>query len=739
MESMYPYVETLKVAAAYVVLLYVWPNILFRRVLRERGLTFRFLFSAVIQPVLISTVVLGLGLLHLLNIWIIRMLFWGPLAASLLDAFRRWHGQTVRVRLPIRSLLSGSYGWKLFFSRVAEALIQRWKRYWRRYRDRGVEYLVLAAVLLFGMAFFLNGPFRHYSFGCNDQYTHFEWTEALLRGEIFSDGVYPQGMHCFLYALHGLFGVNLYSCVLFLAGIHNSTSLLLAAYCLFKELFHSRHTPLLALAAWVAFNGVGPTVLEALNRLSWTLPQEFGLYLVFLCPLFLLRYFRQREKPAPWYQNEHLLFLAVSVAGAVSTHYYVLIMAFFLSLAVILVYHREWRPGKPLLQPVISALYGLELGALPMLAAFATGTPLQVSLLWGLSVAQGTGGTSSAAAAAEQELYANPNLPERVAAFLRALNTYAHTQLFGTRTIWTLLLIFLVPALLVLCWCAGRREKPRESGLLYALLPLGCVFFFFLSAAPYVGLPKLIAIDRTEAVTQILVFGLALVPLDVLLTQANRVRGKELPRGLIAAGCLVLYLFAYQMDHQRTLWWLHRYNAAVTVTEQIMDYYPEGSYHIVSMYDEAFQAGRENHEDLFTFLQNVMDLEYSLPREYIFLYVEKRPIMREQPHFLASPRWLARNNSEVVTEAEVYSQCPDILHTDISEKLLEEEREPILKYNYNDLNTRAVLCAKAFQWYQGFAKVYPAETNIYYEDDDLICYVIHQNPKAPLDLTQGRR
>ena len=31
-------------------------------------------------------------------------------------------------------------------------------------------------------------------------------------------------------------------------------------------------------------------------------------------------------------------------------------------------------------------------------------------------------------------------------------------------------------------------------------------------------------------------------------------------------------------------------------------------------------------------------------------------------------------------------------------------------------------------------RVYPTDSNVYYEDEDFICYVIHQNPEAPLDL-----
>ncbi len=749
-KNLYPYVETLKVGAAYAALLYIWPSIVFRKLLRGKGLTFRFLFCSIVQPVLISTAVLGLGLIHLLHFGVVRVLFWGALAAPLLVACCR--EKRVPVRLPLRALLAGHYGWKLFFCRAADELARRWQRLWQRFRQRyagkTAEYLVLAGILLFGMAFFLNGAFQDYSFGCFDQYTHYRWTENLLAGDIFTWGVYPEGMHCFLYALHVLFGVKLHSCVLFLAGIHNSTSFLLAAYCLLNALFRSRHTTLLVLTAWLAFDGIGPVALEAFTRMTWTLPQEFGHYLILACPLLLLRYCRERCKPVQWYRDENLLLLAVGIANAVSMHFYVLILAACACVPVVFAYWWELFPPRRMLPPIAAGLYGAELGLLPMLIACAVGFPLEGSLLWGFNTLRGASGDSirnRIAAAAPKEVHVS--LWERLSAPLKGFYENGYVPLFGDYAAWMLLLSLLVPALLLACWYARRRGRLREGALPartakgYLILALGCMVFILLFAAPYIGLPELVVIDRTLAITQLLAFGLVAVPVDFLLARASSLRGKPLPRGLMATGCLCLYLAAYMTDfHQCTYWWLRRYNAAVTVTDQVMNHYQEGEYCIVSMWDEAYQAGSGNHEELLTFLQNTEGPTYSLPAEYIFLYVEKRPLRRGQVHFLTAPGWLAQENYEVFEGLWNQSQCPEIQYTEISEELAEKEipYDPTIRNNYDDLATRAVLCAKAYAWYQGFLKAYPAETHTYYEDDEFICYVIHQDPSAPLELAQKK-
>ncbi len=744
MENLYPYVETLKVGAAYAALLYIWPSIVFRKLLRGKGLTFRFLFCSIVQPVLISTAVLGLGLVHLLHFGVVRVLFWGALAAPLLAACCR--EKRVPVRLPLRALLAGHYGWKLFFCRAVDGLARRWQRFRQRYAGKAAEYLVLAGILLFGMAFFLNGAFQDYSFGCFDQYTHYRWTENLLAGDIFAWGVYPEGMHCFLYALHVLFGVKLHSCVLFLAGLHNSTSFLLAAYCLLNALFRSRHTTLLVLTAWLAFDGIGPAALEAFTRMTWTLPQEFGHYLVLACPLLLLRYCRERCKPVQWYRDENLLLLAVGIANAVSMHFYVLILVACACVPVVFAYWRELLPPRRMLPPIAAGLYGAELGLLPMLIACAVGFPLEGSLLWGFNTLRGASGDSirnRIAAAAPKEVHVS--LWERLSAPLKGFYENGYVPLFGDYAAWMLLLSLLVPALLLACWYARRRGRLREGALPartakgYLILALGCMVFILLFAAPYIGLPELVVIDRTLAITQLLAFGLVAVPVDFLLARASSLRGKPLPRGLMAAGCLCLYLAAYMTDfRQSTFCYLQRYNSTVAVTDQIMNRYPEGNYCIVSTLDERYQVPSQNHEELLNFMKNTEGEAYTIPKEYIFLYVEKQPIQRGQVHFHKAPHWLARENNKRFSGANNQSQCPDILHTEISEEMADANMPyvPNLRDNYDNQMLHTVLASRAYAWYQRFSATYPAETNVYYENDEFVCYVIHQNMDMFLELAQ---
>ena len=62
--------EFVKVILVYIGVMYIWPSIIFRKYLAKKSKTFRFAFCSTASIVLISTLVLGLGLIHLLNKWI---------------------------------------------------------------------------------------------------------------------------------------------------------------------------------------------------------------------------------------------------------------------------------------------------------------------------------------------------------------------------------------------------------------------------------------------------------------------------------------------------------------------------------------------------------------------------------------------------------------------------------------------------------------------------------------------
>ena len=200
---------------------------------------------------------------------------------------------------------------------------------------------------------------------------------------------------------------------------------------------------------------------------------------------------------------------------------------------------------------------------------------------------------------------------------------------------------------------------------------------------------------------------------------------------------------------------LPRYNTEVMVSNSIMRTFPRYSYTIVAPEDNMYQIFQEgNHCDMVDFINKTEEEDFTLSTEYVFFYVEKRPIQYNQLHFFEGPFWLAEEKyprmylglstqkgnglwkeklSEYTDSIPNISQSPEIVASEISGEAAQMElTAPWLQYsNYID---RAVVESKLYDWCERFGQLYPYEMKVYYEDDDFVCYYFRQETSAPYSL-----
>ena len=409
MTALYWGLEFTKVLGAYFVLMIVYPSFLCRRFLKGKSLTFRFGFCTTASVLGINTVVLLLGLIHFLNPWVVRILFYGPLVYFIVTKIMSGNAD-----LPmLLRVLNGTFGIRQFLLKCGKWLQRKsagiLKRGFQRIKGHFVEYGLLFVLLAFGCMYFSYGAFQDYSYGFGDIYPHNQWIYALTQGQIFSDGVYPEGMHCFIYAMHTLFGIRIYSCMLFTQGIHVMV-FLLSAYLFLKEIFRFRFTPHFALALFLTLDVVCIDSVFGMSRLQWTIPQEFGMYAMFLCPAFLIRYLNtpKEEIRLPqnkWgkklqflkkaYYNENLLVFMLAIAVTLAVHFYPTIMAFFLCVAFVPVLFSRIFKSTRFVSLVGAVLVGVLIAVVPMAGALASGIPFQGSINWAMNVINGVEGAAS--------------------------------------------------------------------------------------------------------------------------------------------------------------------------------------------------------------------------------------------------------------------------------------------------------------------------------------------------------
>lgn len=746
MDNMYSCFEYMKIFTVYVWLLYVWPSIVFRKYLNGRGLTFRFMFCNTVQIVLINGMILGLGLFQILDVWIVRSFFWGMPIVSVVVPFIHLIKQK---KMFINQQKIICCGWKGLFSHRLKMIITQWKRIFDIYEKRIIEYLMLLIILVFGMIYFSIGQIQEYTYGHYDQYIHFQWILDLKQGNIFSEGIYPEAMHCFIYCMHCLFGVKLYSCMLFLSGIH-ITAFFVATYCLLKEVFHHRFISLYVLIAWLTYDaGMEGLALEkmyvSMARLLWTLPQEFGMHLIFLCPLALLRFLVMKKNgitTKDWYKDGNLFLLMFGVGAAFSIHFYVVILSFFMCMAVAMAFLWKMISIKNIMILLRTIGYGVNIGAFPMILAYIMGTDLQGSLFWGLAVYNGIS-TDSVNFSEEkgQVLPLNRNL-------LREIYEKGIVVIFGEQGAVTLMIILLFIVMFFLYYnrtfeikIFKKRKKYLPNGKIeqYLALVFGLMLYILLFVGPFIGLPEVVTIERILGILKMLVFAVAGILLDFILLSLNVHKRKNSGK-MVVFGCTIIYCFAYLTDFHEYLYsFTTHYKAAVFVTDEVVNRFSKHTYKIISMDDEEGQVEKEKHENLYIFLQNVENDKYYIPVEYIFLYVEKHPVIPGRFHYFKGPSWLAKRVTS--DEGLKKSEYPDIDHTEISLEMsqIELSNYSEMTWRYWDSEFRTVANSKAYYWQQDFKEANSLETKVYYEDDDFVCYIIHQDPAEPLNLAINKR
>ena len=805
-----------KVFCGYLFLMFLWPSVVFYRHLKGKSKTWRFGFCVTVPIVIMNTVVLILGLLHILSQWIVCLFFYGVFALALVKNIAGYldgrYKSMMEAKFPDVRSLRGKYRelvLVLLFFVVCFKYVKRAAKYlsvdyfkklkscnWPKIRVRVKQsiwnfarrvsslfwkYGILALLLIYGMMYFTYGAFQVYSYGYGDLYTHHGWVYELIQGRVFPEGVYPEAMHCFIYCMHTVLGIKVYSILIFLQGIHVAV-FLISVYLLLRRAFCWRYTPLFVLMLFLTLDLGNADLIHSMFRLQITLPQEFGLHTVCLCALYLTEYLKREPivgiagkngKIRRYFWDENLFLFLVSLSAAAMTHFHTMLMAVIVCAAFAVAALKKVFSKERLAPLMASVLCAGLIAVTPMAGALAEEIPFNASIDWAVNAlngaesreardknenAENTGNTDdhdvdTTANAADdreeegdiQELQRNEiSITAALLSGVAEIFDKGYGALYGeSRGGW---LMVLTVVAVVFC-LAGRKEKFarfREVCAGYPPVILASVFYIVVYAAPMIGLPDLLPEGRFFAPGHMMVLAVAMMPVDVLFSGLIRVGGDLVLRMLSLLSVVGIYVGAVATGNFRgfLFYEVSRYNAAAMVTESIIDTFPNYSYTIVSPTDELYPVVQYGwHEELLSFVESSSSVGYSIPSEYVFIYVEKKPLLYGQSHFFQGPWWMGEEKylepfwdvySHKYTDSGA-SQSPDIIAGEVSE---EEASGELPEYEnawlmYLSLDNRSVLESKAYDWCQKFAKEHPSVLNVYYEDDDFVCYYFRQDMGSP--------
>ncbi len=769
MDMLYWVTEYGKVFLGYVSLMFLWTSVVFWKHLRKRTLHYYFGFCVTVPIVIVNVVVLTSGLMHILNQQIIRGVFYGSfllmLLINLLSYVISKYKEEGLAQFPSVKALHGRYrsviivmayiAMPFYYVRCAVSYcISDQKKKCRQISLKDIKHFVykcfcvlkkyglLVSVLLYGMIYFSYGVFQIRSYGFGDLYVHHEWIQRLVEGKIFAGGIYPQGMHCFIYCMNALFGVRIYSILLFLQGIHVAV-LMLSAYVLLRRILYWRYSPVFVLMLFLTLDLTSMLLIQNMFRLQITLPHEFGLHTVFLSVLCLINYLHEGNTlkdgttKSKRFWSDNLFLFTASVAASMSIHFFVVIMA-CVACGIFVIFNLNRLFRKKIFFPLIVSVFcACMISIAPYIGAMAQGIPFSDSINWAIGVISGE---SSGSIQADVSPQIGQGGEHNIASDLKKVYDYGYIALYGGERAKVILVVTVITVILC-CFiniAYRSREIARICSMYYPVIICSVLNVFFY-VAPKMGLPDLMPEGRFFVVGHMMLLAVMIMPVDLIFYGLRNFRTNAFRQFLSVLVIVGIYAGSVMLGFYRGFLYceLTKYSSTADVTSSIIDSFPEHTYTIVSPTDELYPVTQYGwHEELLTFIKKSQEGAYTLPTEHVFIYIEKRPIVYAQHLFFQGPSWLGSKKyiSYFLEDILPVSQSPEIKNARISKEEAQKdlpETEDLWSI-YTEVENRVILESKAFDWCQRFMERYPSVMDVFYEDDDFVCYFFKQDSSSLL-------
>lgn len=395
----------LGIFAVYTGVTLALPALMFRRILRGRSLAEQFLMCYTFGNFYIINIVFLLQLLHISNFFtlagltaVLSIVIGGRVNRIPLkqQAGNTWHlfGKLLRGRMKLKSAIF------LFLGKCAEGIKRLAKFFYRHIVKNPIQSMLLLGIGVCLCWIYGRQIILVYGYRASDIPVHMSWINEMSRGKIFAKGVYPFGFHCMIYYLHAVFRFDTYVilCQFFFAQVIFMHLVLLA---MLKQLCKTKYIPYIGTFVFLLGNFWSG---QTYSRFYATLPQEFGMIFVIPSIYFLIRFFQiPKQKLADKETRLTLQCFAMAFSLTLAIHFYGTMIAGLCCIGIACGFCFRFLRKEYFCRIMFTGICSVFLAVLPMGIAFATGTPLQGSLGWGLSVINGGKSSSSTDTEAETD------------------------------------------------------------------------------------------------------------------------------------------------------------------------------------------------------------------------------------------------------------------------------------------------------------------------------------------------
>jgi hypothetical protein len=784
--------ELIGIFAAYFGVTLLLPCLLLRQKVKHLRFSIRFLIYLITGNFYIMNLVFLLELLHISHTVTLILFTIIPYLIVYVRLYRVNLKAGALLQLEqIQRLSGGQLGYRTFLNNCFKGIGAKLKHICRS-GLRKIWNNLLDVILVLGLTALLfwsygSNVLFNYGYCASDIPVHNYWINYLGQNQIFVAGVYPFGFHCVLYYLHAVFQFDTYV-LLRLFCVVQTWLVHMVLLAFIRTCCKSKYAAYAGIAIYAASTLFHP---DTFSRYFSSLPQEFGMVFILPSIYFALAFFQekhselvkqqlkkleyqqdfwlvslQKDDPKGKHKKRKkkensdwcLILFALSFSLTLAVHFYDTMIAGLFCLGIGVAYFYRFFRWEYFWRIIAAGMIGIAIAVLPMGIAFATGTPLQGSLGWGMNVIAGTNNTDASANqgnnagtqgaapapvtdnATNQPDGTNPVSPKNQQSvdaqndvillsdtFVQKANvylgkaeifareiytkvdqavmdhvTYKTDYLFSIAILGTIGILLILGLLFYLL-----RQLDYASHLMAAGVYM--VLMAFLQSARMLGVPEMMDASRTSiffAYSLPIVWGLCLDGVVYILfgwTKRKWILNQAALIGMIfVAGLFVWKGKVKDVGRLESL----ESNAAVTCLTNIIRDNKDDTWTICSANDEL-RMGEDHgyHYEVIDFLQ-LMNYTgnkgfVQIPTHEVYFFIEKKPIDYLQKY---------SKSGQYVSEEGAKAVLPS---SDGISVYMGENRWNVMSHMY--------------YWAKAFQQMYPNEMKVYYETDDFICYRIEQN------------
>lgn len=701
-------IGSVNIFVSYFLLIVVLSSFILKPRLRDVDVVKRFIIYVVFGNLYISTIVFILSYLNIFNrpTLIISTVLLSIFIRVILN-IKEFKNTVTYLRNTVSNLILGKYGVRLFVSEIFNKIKLYIKTLFNELTEgRKIEWLIFLALIAYNV----------YQYGSNmmtyvapDEEVHFYWIQSLIKGEIYPSGVYPHVFHNIIAAIIELFNINpitviqsfsIISCILIMTML----------YIGLRKIFNSKYP---ALFGFLIFTVANLFIEGATRRYQFSIPQEYGMIMLIPLAIFLMDYIRNKD-------IKDLLFFSFALSLTVSIHFYTGIIGVLLTLSIVFVYLYKIIKERLTLKLILSGILSVVIAIAPLATGLALGHEMEQSMSWATDVIKGdiyTGTNDDPdeiEGEAKQELKEedpedNFSVEEKVK---RDLIKYGFINMKVAYFFITMIIFTIIYNIILILLKRGTRTSGYK--LVFAVNSL---ILFLLIIFKALGLPTIMEPKRVTIYFAYLSPIWLGMPLEFLIALFRGKSKRLIP--FISITTMVLSLFVIiKTNSIRPIPAIYYFQTSGTMRTNlsIMKEYEDFTWTAVSPVNNISSILNNGyHYELSDFIVQQenwdKDKELTIPTEYVFVYIEKRPIVSYGERFDRLDKEIV--NRDFVTKEDALK---DFSYKD--------------KENYIYTDERSTLMSKAYYWAKEYEKYFSKEMNVYYEDDELIVYRIKQNMYA---------